>query len=443
MNINVVTILYVIGIIICDLIYHLKELYVIYASEIIVRRIVYIVCKTVITVEFPNAKNRRKQIKVHLNLPVEKMGHLYRVIKQHVIGIKCRNSLPLRTQDNYKHKNMGGKTAIYPWKSYVILLYEILIYLRNIIFQVRIMSSICWTTKPFHNFKSKCINEIPLFIVISYQQIKEMIYTRVQMKTLHRENTYKDFIQKNEMFLPYVIRKSSIVLLPVHNFSNLLFVLFIKHTCIIYIHKHRIVYKNKSVNPNIYIVVKSVVIKCIYINTHEAESSPTSWYKVNYYKYRNQNMVWNVRRMCNVCINIVNINVKNEMYLCEIFLIMYKKENCVCKGLTFLFICVVVKLFFIKFINITRVVESSFKSGYKVNYYNYRNQYIVRNVRRICNVYIVNIKVRIKMYLCPKFVIMCKHENCVCKYLTFLFRCEILFEINLIILLYDNVQQYN
>jgi hypothetical protein len=85
MNINVVTILYVIGIIICDLIYHLKELYVIYASEIIVRSIVYIVCKTVITVEFPNAKNRRKQIKVHLNLPVEKMGHLYRVIKQRVI----------------------------------------------------------------------------------------------------------------------------------------------------------------------------------------------------------------------------------------------------------------------------------------------------------------------------------------------------------------------
>ena len=338
---------------------------------------------------------------------------------------------------------MGGKTAMYPWKSYVILLYEILIYLRNIIFQVRIMLSICWTTKPFHNFKSKCINEIPLFIVISYQQIKEMIYTRVQMKTLHRESTYQDFIQKNEMFLTYVIRKSSIVLLPVHNFSNLLFVIFIKHTCIIYIHKHRIVYKNKSVNPNIYIVVKSMVIKCININTHEAESSPTSNYKVNYYKYRNQNMVWNVRRMCNVYSNIVNINVKNEMYLCEIFLIMYKKENCVCKGLTFLFICVVVKLFFIKFINITRVVESSFKSGYKVNYYNYRNQYIVRNVRRICNVYIVNIKVRIKTYLCPKFVIMCKYENCVCKYLTFLFRCEILFEINLIILLYDNVQQYN
>lgn len=443
MNINVVMILYVIGIIICDLIYHLKELYVIYASEIIVRSIVYIVCKTVITVEFPNAKYRRKQIKVHLNLPVEKMGHLYRVIKQHVIGIKCRNSLPLRTQDNYKHKNMGGKTAMYPWKSYVILLYEILIYLRNIIFQVRIMLSICWTTKPFHNFKSKCINEIPLFIVISYQQIKEMIYTRVQMKTLHRESTYKDFIQKNEMFLPYVIRKSSIVLVPVHNFSNLLFVIFIKHTYIIYIHKHRIVYKNKSVNPNIYIVVKSMVIKCININTHVAESSPTSWYKVNYYKYRNKNMEWNVRRICNVYSNIVNINVKNEMYLCEIFLIMYKKENCVCKGLTFLFICVVVKLFFIKFINITRVVESSFKSGYKVNYYNNRNQYMVCNVRRICNIYIVNMKVRIKTYLCPKFVIMCKYENCVCKYLTFLFRCEILFENNLIILLYDNVQQYN
>jgi hypothetical protein len=91
---------------------------------------------------------------------------------------------------------MGGKTAMYPWKSYVILLYEILIFLRNIIFQVRITLSICWTTKPFHNFNSKCINEIPLFIVISYQQIKEMIYTRVQMKTLYRESTYKDFMQK-------------------------------------------------------------------------------------------------------------------------------------------------------------------------------------------------------------------------------------------------------
>jgi hypothetical protein len=99
---------------------------------------------------------------------------------------------------------------------------------------------------------------------------------------------------------------------------------------------------------------------------------------------------------------------------------MYKKENCVCKGLTFLFTCVVVKLFFRKFINITRVVESSFKRVYKVNYYNY----MVCNVRRICNVYIVNIKVR-KTYphVCPKFVIMCKYENCVCKYLTFLFRC--------------------
>ena len=56
MNINVVMILYVKCIIICDLIYHLTELYVMYASEIIVRSIVYIVCKTVITVEFPNAK---------------------------------------------------------------------------------------------------------------------------------------------------------------------------------------------------------------------------------------------------------------------------------------------------------------------------------------------------------------------------------------------------
>jgi hypothetical protein len=53
-------------------------------------------------------------------------------------------------------------------------------------------------------------------------------------------------------------------------------------------------------------------------------------------------MARNVRIICNVYINIVNINVKKERYLCEIFLIMYKNENCVCKGLTFLFICVVV-----------------------------------------------------------------------------------------------------
>ena len=62
-------------------------------------------------------------------------------------------------------------------------------------------------------------------------------------------------------------------LLPVHNFSNLLFVIFIEHTYIIYIHKHRIVYKNTSVNSNIYVVVKSMVIKWINIITHVAESS--------------------------------------------------------------------------------------------------------------------------------------------------------------------------
>jgi hypothetical protein len=63
----------------------------------------------------------------------------------------------------------------------------------------------------------------------------------------------------------------------------------------------------------------------------------------------------------------------------------------------------------------THVVESSFKSGYKVNYYNNRNQYMVCNVRRICNVYIVNIKVRIKTYLCPNnfdFFIHCNNLRC-------------------------------
>jgi hypothetical protein len=86
------------------------------------------------------------------------------------------------------------------------------------------------------------MNEIPLYIVISYQQIKENDKHKVQTQTLNRESTYKDFIQNNEMYLPYVVRKSSMVLLPVHNFSNLLFVIFIEHTFIIYMHKHRIVY---------------------------------------------------------------------------------------------------------------------------------------------------------------------------------------------------------
>jgi hypothetical protein len=141
-----------------------------------------------------------------------------------------------------------------------------LIYLRNI-FQIRIRLPICWTTKPFHNFSSKCTNTIFLFIVISYLQIKEMIYTREQtqtlyrestykdfiqtlyrestykdfIQTLYRESTYKDFIQTNEMYFPYVVGRSSIVLLPIHNFSNLLSVIFIEHNFIIYMHKHRIV----------------------------------------------------------------------------------------------------------------------------------------------------------------------------------------------------------
>ena len=164
---------------------------------------------------------------------------------------------------------MGCTAAMYLWKSYVILIYEILIYLRNI-FQIRIRLPICWTTKPFYNFSSKCINTIFLFIVISYLQIKEMIYTRVQTQTLYRESTYKDFIQTNEMYLPYVVGKSSIVLLPIHNFSNLFSVIVIEHNFIIYMYKHRIVYKNQSVNPNIYVVVKSMVRKFINI-THVRE----------------------------------------------------------------------------------------------------------------------------------------------------------------------------
>ena len=79
MNINVIMPLYVIWIIISALIYHLKELYVVYASENIVRSRVYIVWKTVITVEFHKATYRRKQINLTCR---EKMGHLSCVIKQ-------------------------------------------------------------------------------------------------------------------------------------------------------------------------------------------------------------------------------------------------------------------------------------------------------------------------------------------------------------------------
>ena len=154
-----------------------------------------------------------------------------------------------------------------------------------------------------------------------------MIYTRVHTQTLYRENTYKDSI-------PYVVRKSSVVLLPVHNFNNLLFVIFIEHTFKIYLHKHRIVYKNQPVNSNIYVVVKSMVRKFINITRGR--------------KFTHGQLLQIDSRICNVYCNIVNINVKKEMYLCDIFLIMYKNETCVCKGLTFFFICVVVKSFFYK-----------------------------------------------------------------------------------------------
>jgi hypothetical protein len=89
------------------------------------------------------------------------------------------------------------------WNGFVVQHIDNMILTWNIMF------------RKYINISYNKINEIPLFIVISYQQIKEMIYTRVQMKTLHRESTYKDFIQKNEMFLPYVIRKSSIVLVHI------------------------------------------------------------------------------------------------------------------------------------------------------------------------------------------------------------------------------------
>jgi hypothetical protein len=46
--------------------------------------------------------------------------------------------------------------------------------------------------------------------------------------------------------------------------------------------------------------------------------------------------IFTMCRICNIFSNIIKINMKNEMYLCEIFLIMYKKEKCVCKDLTFL-----------------------------------------------------------------------------------------------------------
>lgn len=148
--------------------------------------------------------------------------------------------LPLCTQEIYQHKNVGCTTEVYLWKSHVILIYEILVYLRSTS-QIRIMLPIYRSTKPYYNFySSKCINEILLFIVMSYLQTTEMIYTRVQTQTLYRESTYTKCIQTNAMYLPYVDGKSSVVLLPVHNFSNLLSVMFIEYNFILYMHKHRI-----------------------------------------------------------------------------------------------------------------------------------------------------------------------------------------------------------
>jgi hypothetical protein len=41
----------------------------------------------------------------------------------------------------------------------------------------------------------------------------------------------------------------------------------------------------------------------------------------------------------------------------------------------------------INFLNITREAGSSVANRYRVNYYKYRNQYMVCMVRRICSVY--------------------------------------------------------
>ena len=86
MNINVIMPLYVIWIIISALIYHLKELYVTYASENIVRSRIYIVWKTVITVEFHKATYRRKQI----NLTCREKGSFVLCNKtKYLIDDKC------------------------------------------------------------------------------------------------------------------------------------------------------------------------------------------------------------------------------------------------------------------------------------------------------------------------------------------------------------------
>jgi hypothetical protein len=127
------------------------------STVITVLHTIYTILLTIISDAYMTYNSFKWYIKSQVIMPITYkimttlIFHLYRVIKQHVIGIKCRNSLPLRTQDNYKHKNMGCKTAMYPWKSYVILLYDVIL-TWNIMFRKYINISYNKMTYDFHGY---------------------------------------------------------------------------------------------------------------------------------------------------------------------------------------------------------------------------------------------------------------------------------------------------
>jgi hypothetical protein len=108
------------------------------------------------------------------------------------------------------------------------LLIAICEYLRNIIFQVRITLSICWTTKPFHNFNSKCINEIPLFIDDIYKGTNENIIQWKYIASCYRFSCYYRF---------WILCSANI-----HIFNYLISPLSIDHWCPLHLNNHDIVH---------------------------------------------------------------------------------------------------------------------------------------------------------------------------------------------------------
>jgi hypothetical protein len=117
--------------------------------------------------------------------------------------------------------------------------------------------------------------------------------------------------------------------------------------------------------------------------------------------------------MSNNIINFCTLNVNgNELSTTRVMFINFIKNNFTTTHMnkkfkplhtqfSFLYMMRNISHKYISFF--TFIFTILLKSEYKVNYYNNRNQYMVCNVRRICNIYIVNMKVRIKTYLCPKF----------------------------------------